>query len=72
MVKPIEKVWLIIIKSFWAYGISVGIVGTHDGERSTASVQVEWLLMHMKPSPRRLPNFCPEFQRLMMKSPLQI
>jgi len=60
-------VWLIIIKSFRAYGISVGIDGTHDVERSTASGQVVWLLMHVKPSPRRLPNFCLELQRLMMK-----
>jgi len=40
------------IRSSWACGSSVDVDGMHGGEIHW----VEWLLMHMKPSPWRLPS----------------
>jgi len=44
----------------------------HMTGRSTASKQVEWLLMHIKTIIAGTANFCPEFQRVVMKIPSQI
>jgi len=44
----------------------------HMTGRSTASKQVEWLLMHIKTIIAGTANFCPECQRVVMKIPSQI
>jgi len=69
MLKPFERVSLIVIKSFQACGISFDIDGTHDGEihclkaggaHETITMETAKLLSGVSK------------KRLMMKIPLQI